>query len=127
MKIDGLEDLECFRQARELTIAVYGAIYESPRLQKDLQLCGQMRSAAEAVMANIAEGFARRSDKEISQFLFIAMSSAAELQSYLYIAVDQGYLSKSSFDSIYGQTEKTSRIISELISYLSPKQTQQTN
>jgi four helix bundle protein len=127
MKIDRLEDIECFRHARELTKAVYGAIDESPRLQKDLRLCGQMQSAAGAVMANIAQGFGRRSNKEFSEFLFIAMSSAAELQSYLYIAVDQGYLSQSSFDSIYGQTEKTSRIISELISYLSPKQTTQTN
>jgi four helix bundle protein len=125
MKIDRLEDIECFRHARVLTKAVYGVIDESPRLQKDLRLCGQMQSAAGAVMANIAQGFGRRSNKEFSEFLFIAMSSAAELQSYLCIAVDQGYLSQSSFDSIYGQAEKTSRIISELISYLSPKQTKQ--
>jgi four helix bundle protein len=84
-----------------------------------------MQSAAGAVMANIAEGFARRSHKEFSEFLCIAMSSAAELQSHLYIAADQGYLSKSSFDSIYGQAEKTSRIISRLISYLRTKQTKQ--
>jgi len=69
-------------------------------------------------MANIGEGFARRSNKEFRHLLFIAMSSAAELQSHLYFAADQGYLSKSSFDSIYGQAEKASRIISGLISYL---------
>jgi len=126
MKIARFEDLECWRQARELTQAVYKAINESPRWQKDLRLCSQMQSAAGAVMANIAEGFSRRSNKEFSQFLFIAMSSAAELQSHLYIAADQGYLSKPSFDSIYGQAEKTSRIISGLISYLRTKQTKQT-
>jgi hypothetical protein len=57
MKLARLEDLECFRQARELTIAVYGAIDESPRWQQDVWLCGQMQSAAGAVMANIAQGF----------------------------------------------------------------------
>ena len=77
-------------------------------------------------MANIAEGLGRRSDKEISQFLFIAMSSAAELQSHLYTAVDQGYLSKPSFDLIYGHAEKTSRIISALIACLGTTQTGQT-
>lgn len=77
-------------------------------------------------MANIAEGFVRHSDREFVQFLFIAMSSAAEVQSHLYIAVDQGYLSKETFESIYGQAGKTSKIISGLIKYLRKKQTSST-
>ncbi len=77
-------------------------------------------------MANIAEGFARRSSKEFTQFLFIGMSSAAEVQSHLYIALDQGYLSRPAFDSIYAQADKTSRIISGLIKYLRTKQTRET-
>ena len=68
-------------------------------------------------MANIAEGFVRHSDKEFAQFLFIAMSSAAETQSHAYVALDQKYLSQESFDSIYAQAGKTSRIISGLIKY----------
>ncbi len=77
-------------------------------------------------MANIAEGFAHRSNKEFTQFLFVAMSSAAEVQSHLYIAVEQGYVSKPAFDSMYQQADKTSRIISGLIKYLRSKQTKQT-
>jgi four helix bundle protein len=77
-------------------------------------------------MANIAEGFVRRSSKEFVQFLFIAMSSAAEVQSHMYIAVDQGYVSKDAFDLIYEQANKTSRIISGLITYLRTTQTKST-
>ena len=77
-------------------------------------------------MANIAEGFARRSSKEFVQFLFIAMSSAAEVQSHMYIAVDQGDVSKDAFDLIYEQANKTSRIISGLITYLRKTQTKST-
>ena len=51
----------------------------------------------------------------------IAMASAAEVQSHLYVGVDQGYLSQETFDSIYAQAEKTSRIISGLIKYLRRK------
>lgn len=72
-------------------------------------------------MANIAEGFVRHSDKELVQFLFVAMASAAEVQSHLYVAVDQKYLLPERFDSIYAQAEKTSRIISGLIKYLRRK------
>ena len=72
-------------------------------------------------MSNDAEGFVRQSDKEFVRFLFIAMSSAAEVQSHLYVAVDRGYLSKESFESIYEQAGKTSKIISWLIRYLRRK------
>ena len=77
-------------------------------------------------MANIAEGFVRRSSKEFVQFLFIAMSSSAEVQSQLYIAVDQGYMSKDAIESIYAQADKVGRIISGLIKYLRTKQTKST-
>jgi four helix bundle protein len=49
------------------------------------------------------------------------MASAAEIQSHLYVAVDQGYLLQETFDSIYAQAGKTSRIISGLIKYLRRK------
>lgn len=75
-------------------------------------------------MANIAEGFVRHSDKEFVQFLFVALASAAEVQSHLYVAIDQGYLSKEVFESIYAQAGKTSRIISGLIKHL--RKTRQT-
>lgn len=79
-------------------------------------------------LSNIAEGLVRHSDKEFVQFLFIAMSSAAEAQSHLYIAIDQKYLSQESLDEIYVQAEKTGKIISGLIKYLrvKPKQTRWT-
>ena len=64
------------------------------------------------------EGFVRHSDKEFIQFLFIAMSSSAEVQSHLYIALDQDYISRSDFDKTYSQAEKTAKMISSLIKYL---------
>ena len=121
MKLSRFEDLDCWKEARQLTRQVYEAIDQNPRWQKDLRLCGQLQSAAGSVMANIAEGFVRHSDKEFVQFLFVAMSSAAEVQSHLYVAVDQGYLSKETFESIYEQAGKTSRMISGLITYLRRK------
>ena len=69
-------------------------------------------------MANIAEGFSRKGNKEFIQFLFIAKSSAAELQSHLYIAVDQGYLEKDQFDELYKELDKVQRKISNFIKYL---------
>jgi four helix bundle protein len=118
--------LDCWKEARQLTRQVYEAVHQNPQWQKDVRLCVQIQSAAGSVMANIAEGFVRRSNKEFVQFLFIAMSSSAEVQSHLYIAVDQGYLAKEAFGSIYEQANKTAKIISGLITYLRTKQTRST-
>lgn len=112
MKLTRFEDLDCWKEARQLTRQVYEAVHQNRKWQMDVRLCSQIQSAAGSVMANIAEGFVRRSNKEFMQFLFIAMSSAAEVQSHLYIAVDQGYVSKETFESIYKQADKTARIIS---------------
>ena len=71
-------------------------------------------------------GLLRRSDKEFIQFLFIAMSSAAEVQSHLYVALDQGYFEQKIFDQIYEQANTTGKIISGLIKYLRTKTTRQT-
>jgi four helix bundle protein len=97
---------------------VYEAIGRNPSWKRDIRLCGQIQAASVSVMSNIAEGFVRHSDKEFGQFLFIAMSSAAETQSHLNVAVDQKYLSQESFDEIYAQAEKTGKMISSLIKYL---------
>ena len=49
-------------------------------------------------MANIAEGFGRRSDKEFANFLNISHASACEVQSHLYIALDLNYINQKIFD-----------------------------
>ena len=119
-KITRFEDLECWQQARTLVKEVYG-VTKGREFKKDFRLSGQIQAAATSSMANIAEGFIRRSDKEFVQFLFIAMSSAAEVQSHLYVALDQGYIDQKYFDDIYEQANKTAKIISGLIKYLRTK------
>ncbi len=125
MKLTRFEDLECWQQARLLTRIVYQAT-NNASFKKDLRLSGQIQAAATSAMANIAEGFIRRSDKEFKQFLFIAMSSTAEVQSHLYVALDQGYINQHAFDEIYDQASKTAMLISGLIKYLRSKTTKKT-
>jgi len=64
------------------------------------------------------EGFARKGNKEFIQFLFISKSSAAEVQSQLYVALDQEYINQMEFDKIYNQAEIVSKKDSNFIKYL---------
>ena len=97
---------------------VYGAIRSNPSFQNDYRLKDQSIGAAISVMGNIPEGFVRRSNREFIQFLFISVSSAAELQSHMYAALDQHDVTKDIFDGIYQQADKTGKMISGLITYL---------
>ena len=118
MKILHFEDLECWKEARKLVNMVYEAIGESKAFQNDYRLKDQSIGAATSVMGTIPEGFARRSNREFIQYLFISLSSAAELQSHLYVALDQKYVTQESFGGIYQQAEKVGRMDSNLIPYL---------
>jgi four helix bundle protein len=118
MQIRRFEDLRCWQEARKLVNMVYEAIKKSPEFQKDFRLVGQITDAAISSMSNIPEGFSRRSNKEFTQFLFISKSSATEVQSEAYVALDQSYISKETFAEIYEQADQVSKIVSGLITYL---------
>ena len=118
MKIERFEDLECWQEARKLVNRVYSTVRNSKNFSKDYRLAGQITGASVSSMSNIAEGFSRQSDKEFVQFLFISKSSAAEVQSEAYVALDQEYIERREFTEIYDLAENTSKLCSGLIKYL---------
>ncbi len=110
-KIERFEDIQAWQKARELSKEIY-------RVTKDFSLKDQIRRASTSIMLNIAEGFARRSTNEFKQFLYIAHGSAAEVQSALYIALDQNYISDQEFHALYKQTDAISKMRAGFIKYL---------
>ena len=118
MRLNRFEEIEAWKAARALVKGVYAAIRSNDRFQKDFRLVNQLQGAAVSSMSNIAEGFARQSNREFIQFLFIAKSSAAEVQSQLYVALDQNYLTQVTFNDVYQQAESVSKITSGFIKYL---------
>ena len=68
-------------------------------------LTSQIRRAAVSIVSNIAEGFDRRSDKELSNFLPIARGSTVEVQNNLYISLDLKYISQTEFNLLYQEAK----------------------
>jgi four helix bundle protein len=111
------EDIQVWQKAREVTRSIY-AVTAEERFARDYGLRDQIRRASVSIMANIAEGFGRRSDKEFANFLNIAHGSAAEVQSHLYIALDLNYINQASFTKLYGQLDEISRMTIALAQHL---------
>ncbi|CAN5351977.1 four helix bundle protein [soil metagenome] len=111
------EEIEAWQRARLLTNQIYD-IAPTPPLSRDFGLVDQMRRASNSIMANIAEGFGRRTNKEFSNFLVIAHGSAAEVQSHLYLAFERKYISEAVFSELYGNCDEVSRMLMSLCRYL---------
>ena len=111
------EDIMAWQKARQVTNIIY-TVTKNGDFAKDFGLRDQIRRASVSIMANIAEGFARRSDKDFAYFLNISRSSAAEVRSHLYVAVDQGYIRQNEFNEIYEELEETSKMIFALVRHL---------
>jgi len=116
-KIERFEDIEAWKKARLLVREIY-QVCNPENYQRDYNLIDQTRRSAVSIMSNIAEGFARRTKKEFINFLGIAHASAAELQSHLYVALDQKYIFHSEFSLLYRETNEVSKMIQGFINYL---------
>jgi len=116
-KIERFEDIEAWKVAREISQQVYSITY-SGDFAKDFGLRDQVQRSTVSIMANIAEGFDSGSSREFVRFLGYALRSATELQSHLYVALDQDYLSKQEFDTLFASITKCKNLISGFARYL---------
>jgi four helix bundle protein len=116
-KIKKFEDLEVWKEARELCKIVY-SLTNKPVFSKDFDLVRQIRRSSGSIMDNIAEGLERDGKKEFIQFLSIAKGSAGEVRSQSYRAFDQNYISKEEFNELYEKANSISKMLSGFINYL---------
>ena len=65
------------------------AVTAREEAQEDRRFCQSLRSAAGSVCRNLAEGFARRNDREFAQFIRIALGSLAEVDDHLHEALER--------------------------------------
>ncbi len=88
------KDLDAWKLSINLVTEIYKITQNFPK--EDLYgLTNQIRRCAVSIPSNIAEGSARQSDKELIQFLYIALGSLAELETQLLIAQNLSYILSS--------------------------------
>ncbi|MGG5487529.1 MULTISPECIES: four helix bundle protein [Flavobacteriaceae] len=80
------KDLDVWKKSMDLVVEVYDWTTLFPDEEK-YGLISQMRRAAVSIPSNIAEGSARKGDKELLQFINIALGSVAELETQYLIVL----------------------------------------
>jgi four helix bundle protein len=117
MKIERFEDLEIWKEARELCKKVFEITSVNP-FCSDFKFRDQIRASSGSVMDNIAEGFERGGNKEFIQFLSVSKGSCGEARSQSYRAFDYQYINQDILNELKSRTTQLSKKISSFITYL---------
>lgn len=99
--------------AHQLALEIYKTVAKFPK-DETFGLISQMRRAAYSIPMNLAEGAARNSSGEFSQFVNIALGSCEELRYQLLLAKDLGYLKDSGYQHLESRYEEVKKMLSVL-------------
>src|SRR6185436_5502451 len=113
MQIESYKDLEVWKKSIELVDQIYIITRAFPK-SEIYALASQMQRAAVAIPSNIAEGYSRHHKKEYIQFLAIAYSSGAELETQIIIAKKQ--YSDCDYNKAESLLDEVKRMLYVLIS-----------
>jgi four helix bundle protein len=69
-------------------------------------------------MGNIAEAHARYSFEDKRRLLDVSLGSSKEVQSHLYVALDQTYIDREEFDGAYQEADEAGKLVNGMINNL---------
>jgi len=108
------KDLDVWNKSMELVEEIYRITNKYPSEEK-FGLVAQIRRAAISIPSNIAEGAARNSKKEFTQFLYIALGSLSELETQLILSERLNYIKGEEF---FEEIEQIRKMLLGLIKFL---------
>jgi four helix bundle protein len=104
-------DMEVYKHSMLLVKDVYVLTKSFPK-EEIYGLVSQMKRAAVSIPSNIAEGCGRRTDKELHNFLNIALGSLIELETQLEIAIMLEYVQdQTQVKHVTSEITKTKQLL----------------
>ena len=120
MSVKTHKDLEVWNKAVDLVTKIYLATKSFHR-EEVYGITSQLRRSAVSIPSNIAEGAARASKKEFSQFLSIALGSISETETQLIIAKNLKYISDIDFRKLENSLVQIRKMTLGLKKYINAK------
>ena len=114
------KDLRVWHQSIELVMTIYMMTKTFPK-EELFGLVSQMRRAIVSVPSNIAEGYARGTDREKLHFLRISSGSMAEVETQLLLSLNLGYINQESYDELSETITSVWKQLNALISSIKKK------
>lgn len=109
--------LPVWKQAFDFSIYIYKITQTFPDDEK-FGLGLQLRRAATSIFANIAEGCGRESKLDFRRFLFVALGSAKECESFVLFSKELNYISKQDSQNLCSEIDLISKQLNTFIQLL---------
>lgn len=103
--VKNFKNLEIWKRSRAFVKEVYLMTSQLPDSEK-FGLVAQLNRAAVSIPSNIAEGCGRGTSKNLSYFLDIAVGSACEIETQIYLAYDLDYIDIYKMESSNNEIEE---------------------
>lgn len=110
------EKLEVWIEAKELSKSIYFITKQFPDEEK-FGLTSQLKRASISICSNIAEGSARKTNKDKAHFTVMAFSSAVEVLNQIIIAHDLKFINESEYKLLRQQIESITNKLNALRNY----------
>jgi four helix bundle protein len=114
-RMQDFRKLEVWNKAHDVALSVYCVTAAFPKAEI-YGITSQMRRCAASIPANIAEGCGRGTNADFARFLTIASGSASELDYFVLLARDLGYLSDAEHDQLLDGINHVRRMLTSLLS-----------
>jgi four helix bundle protein len=115
--VQSYRDLIVWKKSMSLVLNIYGSTNAFPKTET----CGvvsQLRRAAVSIPSKIAEGQARLSTAEFKQSLGHARGSLMEVETYILLGQELGYLEREQSGSLLAGTAEVGKILNGLLNSL---------
>jgi len=112
--------LDAWKLSMDIVMDIYQITDKFPREEK-YSLTDQIRRATISIPSNIAEGAARQTKKEFSNYLHMAQGSLSELDTQLELARRLEYLDDETWRILDQRMERIDKVISGLIHHVTKK------
>ena len=117
-KVNTHHDLEFWKRSISYVTKIYELTETFPSEER-FGLISQIQRSAISIPSNVADGAARRSDKEFLQFLYISLGSVAELETQLIISNNLKFMESS--DQLLSELNEIKKMTLGLIKYVKSK------
>jgi len=114
IKIQTYKDLIVWQKSMNLVIEVYSLTDKFPRTEV-YGLVSQMRRCSVSIPSNIAEGRRRGTKKDFRQFLIIAYSSGAELETQIEITKRLPFSKNIDYNKADSLLSEVMRMLNKMI------------
>ncbi len=114
------KQLKIWQVSKDLVKDIYTITSTFPEEEK-FGLTNQIRRAGVSILANIAEGAVRQTDKEFANFLNIALGSLNEVSTMIEISHDLKYIQNKSWEHTEMKIDELKKMIYTIIKNLRSK------